>query len=200
MSKLIDLTGKKFNSWTVISLNRREGKRTYWNCICGCRQVKIVRADALMNGRSKHCKYCNNLTHHLSKNILYYTFYKLRARCYNLKATGYKYWGGRGIIICDEWKNNFKAFYDWSINNGWEEGLEIDRINNNGNYEPSNCRWTTSVINNRNKRNIKLNPQKVEEIKQLIANHLTQQNIADIYNVCRESISRINTGKQWKII
>lgn len=73
-------------------------------------------------------------------------------RCYNPNDHSYKHYGGRGISICEEWKSNFKAFYDWAIPNGWEKALEIDREDNNGNYEPDNCRWVTPKVNSNNKR------------------------------------------------
>ena len=81
----------------------------------------------------------------------------MKDRCYNPKATSYKHYGGRGIKVCDEWKNSFKAFYDWAYSNGYDENAPrnkctIDRINNDGNYEPSNCRWVTQKQNCNNTR------------------------------------------------
>jgi len=65
----------------------------------------------------------------------------MKERCYNITHKDYKYYGGRGITMCDEWKNDVKIFYNWAIINGWKKDLEIDRHNNNGNYEPDNCRF-----------------------------------------------------------
>ena len=76
----------------------------------------------------------------------------IKQRCYYTKNIGYKDYGGRGITICDEWINDFQAFYDWSILNGYKKGLQIDRIDVNGNYEPSNCRWVDKFTNANNKR------------------------------------------------
>ena len=83
---------------------------------------------------------------------LYATYYAMKSRCYNNNNHAYDRYGGRGIKICDEWLNDYESFYSWSIQNGYREGLSIDRINNNGNYSPDNCRWTTPYYQNRNRR------------------------------------------------
>ncbi len=82
-------------------------------------------------------------------------FHWMIERCYNESFKQYKDYGGRGISICDEWRGNFNAFYEWSISNGYAVGLTIDRINNDGNYEPSNCRWATRIVNANNTRRTK---------------------------------------------
>lgn len=75
----------------------------------------------------------------------------MKARCRNKNSISYKNYGGRGINVCDEWLD-FKTFYDWAISNGYDENLEIDRIDNNKNYEPNNCRWVTKTFNRKHKR------------------------------------------------
>ena len=77
----------------------------------------------------------------------------MKNRCFNPNAPKYKHYGARGITVCDEWKEKYQAFFDWAMANGYEEGLTIDRIDNDGNYEPSNCRWVTRTVQNGNKRN-----------------------------------------------
>ena len=98
-------------------------------------------------------------THKLSDSRIYKIYYAMKQRCFNPKTKNYSGYGGRGITVCQEWVDNFLCFYDWSIKNGYEEKLEngrnkltLDRIDNNGNYEPSNCRWVVQKVNERNKR------------------------------------------------
>jgi hypothetical protein len=87
--------------------------------------------------------------HGLSKHPLYFIWIGVRNRCYTPKSSNYKYYGGRGITVCDDWKYNFIDFYNWSISNGYEKGLQIDRIDNNGNYEPNNCQYIDQAENKR---------------------------------------------------
>lgn len=91
-------------------------------------------------------------THGESKSHLYIVWASMKRRCYNPNSKDYKNYGGRGIILCPEWKENFTLFRDWAIKNGYKQGLQIDRKDTNGNYEPSNCRWVTQIENENNRR------------------------------------------------
>lgn len=102
---------------------------------------------------SEYKKHTNDKTYHgLKDTRLYHIWFGMKARCYNANSENYKHYGGRGIKICDEWKNDFMKFYNWAIRNGYDDELSIDRINVDGNYEPTNCRWATASEQAKNRR------------------------------------------------
>lgn len=139
----LKLEGQRFGRLTVVERAEVNKKRSHWLCICDCGNQTIVLGSLLMNGNTKSCG-CGKYIHPgqgLRGTPLYSTWYGMKQRCYYKKAIKYKNYGGRGIQVCDEWRNDPKAFCDWAIANGWEKGLSLDRIDNDGNYEPANCRW-----------------------------------------------------------
>ena len=150
--------GDKYNRLTVIKELApipRKGRGTYriFECKCDCGNIVNVRLDHLRDGHTSSCGCYNkekvqetHTKHGLYKHPLYIAWINIKARCYNKSNPEYCYYGNKGICLCDEWLNNFESFYDWSINNGWNKNLSIDRINNNGNYCPENCRWTTKDV------------------------------------------------------
>lgn len=167
MGKFIDITGQKFGKLTAIkkapSKRQNCGKLvTYWECICDCGKVVEIKTINLRNNKTKCCNNCktnkvgkNNpmYKHGKTKTRLYKIWSSMKKRCYYKKHPHYKNYGGRGIVICNEWLNNFMLFYNWAINNGYQEDLTIDRIDVNKNYEPNNCRWINRKLQNINKRN-----------------------------------------------
>jgi hypothetical protein len=151
-----DLTGEKFNRLTVVK--RVEGKlkkHTYWECVCDCGNTTIVTSQKLKNEKTKSCGcYARdiNTKHGMWKTRLYGIWRNMKCRCYTPNATAYDCYGGRGIVVCDDWKNDFMSFYNWAYENGYKDDLTLDRIDVDGNYEPSNCRWATMKVQSNNTR------------------------------------------------
>lgn len=158
------LTGKRFGRLLV--LGRVENHRTkggksqvQYKCQCDCGNIIVARGESLCSGNTKSCgcyehdvHIAMNTTHGKTGIRLYRIWQGMKQRCYYKKSTYYKDYGGRGISICDEWKNDFQVFYNWAMSHGYSDKLSIDRINVDGNYEPSNCRWATNSEQQLNKR------------------------------------------------
>lgn len=164
-----NIIGLRFGRLTVIKLDHVKQLRRkfyYYLCQCDCGNTCIILKSSLLNGLTRSCGCYNNeirakhmrlrAKHHLTDTRLYGIWEKMRGRCYCISNPDYSKYGGRGITICNEWKNDFKIFYDWAMSNGYREDLTIDRINVNGNYEPNNCRWATHKEQQRNRRNNRL--------------------------------------------
>lgn len=167
MSRFKDLKGQKIGRLTVIEQHgftepNKHGQRyALWYCKCDCGNYCEV-SSANLGKRTKSCGCLakehladmakGNITHGMTGTHLYRCYRQMLNRCYNTNIDHYHMYGGRGITVCKEWKYDYTAFKEWALGNGYQEGLSLDRIDVNGNYEPSNCRWIALEDQCHNKR------------------------------------------------
>lgn len=180
--------GKKFDRLTLLKLVEK-GK---WLCRCECGTEKVIAENHIGTNHTKSCGCLNReiiTKTGLSRSKIYSCHKAMKERCLSPTSQCYKHYGGRGITVCEEWlgEHGFENFYKWAIENGYSENLTIDRIDVNGNYEPSNCRWVTMKVQNNNQRSnhrITINGE----------NH-TVSEWAEIVGIKRATIySRIKSG------
>ena len=169
MGKVKDLTGQKFGRLTVIKQsgfgdkNKHGSRYAKWLCKCDCGNYCERTTDILKKSRNDHSCGClakehlddmakANTTHGMTGSRLYGCYKGMMSRCYRPKDIHYNAYGKRGITVCKEWKNKPKAFIEWALANGYSDDLTIERIDVNGNYEPSNCTWIPMSEQYDNKR------------------------------------------------
>lgn len=155
-----NLCSKRFGKLIVLKRVENQGHNPCWLCRCDCGNFKIVQSSMLTTNRTTSCG-CewkerlrkNKTTHNETHTRLYQIWRNMKARCFNTKNVSYEYYGARGIIVCEEWTKSYKSFRNWALDNNYSDILTIDRIDVNGNYEPSNCRWITNLEQQHNKSN-----------------------------------------------
>lgn len=153
----MDIVGKTFNHLTVIEYaGKNKYKKKLYKCKCNnCGNEKVMIGTEVKNGYSKSCgclaKQNKKIKHGMTGTTIYKKWKTIKARCYNPNASNYKWYGGRGIGMYEEWKNDFSKFYK-DVGDVPFEGAELDRIDNNGDYEPNNVRWVNHKDNSNNRR------------------------------------------------
>ena len=153
-NKMVSLTGVRSGKVIVIRENvcRNDKGRLMCDCQCDCGKRFLVPRYRFLTGGNKiyscGCSDRRKTLNGLYKHRLRKIYLSMKNRCYYKQDIGYKNYGGRGIKVCDEWLNSFDSFYNWAIQNGYEESLTIDRINNEDGYNPNNCRWVDIITQN----------------------------------------------------
>lgn len=162
--RLIDMTGKRFGQLVVIEqAGNSSAGAAIWRCQCDCGKETKTNGGDLRFGKSTSCGHDNmkkfrasTIKHGQTGTRLYRTWKNMRSRCNNPNASRFEIYGGRGISVCKEW-DKFEVFYEWALDNGYNDSLTIERKNVDGNYEPENCCWITSKMQAMNKRNVPTN-------------------------------------------
>ena len=165
MSKFKDLTGMRFGRLTPYQkIGTNKHRVALWLCKCDCGNEVIVNSCSLRKGDTKSCgclfremssarmkkvQHQYVYKHGASRDGLFHCWQSMKDRCYNPNNKSYYRYGGRGIIVCNEWRENFVVFRDWALSHGYQEGLSIDRIDVDGNYGPENCQWLTRSENSK---------------------------------------------------
>lgn len=161
--KALNLVGKKYGRLLVVSKAASSKGHTRWLCKCDCGKESVVYGTSLKNGNTTSCgcfksENAKKLYSGVRQNDkrLYGVWNGIKQRCRNKNNSSFHNYGGRGIKMADEWADNYETFYNWAIRSGYREGMQIDRIDNNGDYCESNCRFVGRDVQSNNKRNVVL--------------------------------------------
>lgn len=204
MSKLVDMTGQKIGKLTVLKQNPiKDCRGAIWICQCECGNIKSVSGGDLRSKRGIRSCGCSKMEPHTKHNMCHTKEYEIwkgiLRRCYNKNSKSYKNYGGRGIKVCDSWKNSFENFYRDMGSCPTNTYMSIDRIDNDDDYKPSNCKWSTRIEQNRNRsyNHIK-NVDQANKIRDLYSTgNYTQKQLSVMYNCSENVIHAIVNYKTW---
>lgn len=186
--------------------NGRVRSHKRWRVLCSCGEVKEASLEHLVSGQIISCG-CygkeavskRRTTHGESRKPtgVYRVWAGLIQRCTNPRTKNWKRYGGRGISVCDEWRNNYETFREWALASGYAKGLQIDRIDNNGNYESSNCRFTSAKVNTRNREVCVMNEALVEEMRAQVRAGASITSVASANGLKYETARKAIKGETW---
>jgi hypothetical protein len=210
MPPLKPMEGKIFGLLTVSNFICTDKYRDrIFLCKCSCGGESKVAGRQLRSGRTRSCgclkietSKTNNRKHGLcyeggKYSRLYTIWIGMKKRCHNVNSKSYKDYGGRGIKLCDSWENDYSSFHDWATTHGYSYSLTIERKDNNGNYEPSNCTWIPRKQNGRNQRTTLLTMAKANRIREFHWAKIPRSELAQCFGVSIPCISAVISGRTW---
>lgn len=223
-----ELVGQRFGRLLVLdeSKERKHGC-VVWRCQCDCGAITLISSAKLICGDIKSCGCLKvdvartigkktaflgsdnpSYRHGQAKSRLYRIWCAMKKRCYDPKANNYRYYGGRGIVVCDEWKKDYVPFMEWAVSSGYKDNLSIDRIDPDGNYTPENCRWVTMSVQNSNKNEFRCPKRSIRVVcVETGSQYNSITDAAEFAGVSRRAISacihgrsKSSGGYRWKIV